>query len=202
MAYSASLTAGSLLLDETVRVLNYILNGELELKRQYIIEQNIIKINSEAARKRVLQEIRKRNRAVDKIIWEKFDAATQNERKILLFYVVVRTYSVVEDFIHDVVIDRWKSLKNDITEREIEIFLDKKSGEHPEIETWTATTRAKVIQVVIRILKESGLLVGNKLNALQAPDEFWKLFIQLGDAWFLEFALLNRKQREKIIGLI
>lgn len=50
--YSASFTAGSLLLDETTRVLKYILNDEIEKKRSEIIDKNIIKINSESARKK------------------------------------------------------------------------------------------------------------------------------------------------------
>jgi len=161
MKYTASFTAGSLLLDETTRVLKYILNDELELKKDEIIKKNIIKINSEAARKRVLQEIRIRNKAVDKSVWEKFENASTRERKILLFYSTVKAYPILNDFMKDVIVNKWKSLKKDFSEREIEVFLAKKTAEHPEIEEWTETTRAKVIQVIQRILKEVGILVND-----------------------------------------
>jgi hypothetical protein len=200
--YSASFTAGSLLLDETSRVLKYILNDELELKRNEIIEKNIIKINSEAARKRVLQEIRKRNKAIDRSLWIRYENASVSERKIILFYAAIKTYALLSDFMKDIVVYKWKSLKRDFDEREIEVFLDKKSSEHPEIENWSVTTRAKVIQVIQRMLKEAGLLVNNKLNSLDANDHFWKLLIKVGDPWFLEFALLNKEQRERIIGTL
>ena len=198
--YTASFTAGSLLLDETTRVLKYILNDELESKKDEIIKKNIIKINSEYARKRVLQEIRLRNKVVDKGVWEKFENASVKEKKILLFYAAIKTYAILSDFVKDVIIDKWKSLKLDFDEREIEVFLDKKSSEHPEIENWSETTRAKVIQVIQRILKEAGILVNNKLKPLESADHFWKFFVQVGDSWFLDYALLNREQRERIIG--
>lgn len=200
MKYTASFTAGSLLLDETTRVLKYILNDELELKKDEIIKKNIIKINSEAARKRVLQEIRIRNKSVDNSVWEKFEKASTSDKKILLFYATLKSYPVLIDFMKDVIVNKWRSLKKDFDEREVEVFLDKKSAEHPEIEEWSETTRAKVIQVIQRILKEVGILVNDKLNSLESSDHFWKFFVQLGDPWFLEFVLLNREQRERIIG--
>ena len=202
MKYTASFTAGSLLLDETTRVLKYILNDELELKKNEIIKKNIIKINSEAARKRVLQEIRIRNKVVDKSVWEIFGNAATREKKILLFYSTIKAYPILNDFMKDVIVNKWKSLKKDFNEREIEVFLDKKTAEHPEIEEWSETTRAKVIQVIQRILKEAGILVNDKLNALESAVHFWRFFIQFGDAWFLEYALLNREQRERIIEKI
>lgn len=200
MKYTASFTAGSLLLDETTRVLKYILIDELELKKDEIIKKNIIKINSEAARKRVLQEIRIRNKVVDKSVWEKFEKVSTREQKILLFYSTVKAYPILNDFMKDVIVNKWKSLKKDFGEREIEVFLDKKSSEHLEIEEWTETTRAKVIQVIQRILKEVGILINDKLNSLESADHFWKFFVKLDDPWFLEYALLNREQRERIIG--
>lgn len=202
MKYTASFTAGSLLLDETTRVLKYILNDELELRKNEIIQKNIIKINSEAARKRVLQEIRIRNKVVDKSVWEKFENVSTREKKILLFYSTVKAYPILNDFMKDVIVNKWKSLRKDFSEREIEVFLDKKTAEHPEIEEWSETTRAKVIQVIQRILKEVGILVNDKLNALESAVHFWKFFVQLGDPWFLEYALLNREQRERIIEKI
>ncbi|MCH7965549.1 MAG: DUF1819 family protein [Bacteroidetes bacterium] len=197
--YSASFTAGSLLLDEITRVLSFLLNDEIEEKRSEIINKNIIKINSESARKRVLQEIRKRNKSVDKSVWQMFESSVQAERKILMFYAVVKTYPLIADFMREVILNKWKSLKRDFEERDIEIFLDKKSTEHPEIEMWSKTTSAKVIQVIQRMLKESGLLTGNKLNSLEASNHFWRFFIQVDDLWFLELALLNKEQREIII---
>lgn len=200
--YLISFTAGALMFDETVRVLEFILNETLEFEKNFIIEKNIIKVNSEAGRKRVLQEIRKRSKAVDKSIWELFNQSNKNEKKIILFYVVLKTYQIVFDFMREVILEKWKSLTSDFSERDIEIFLDKKIIEHPEIEIWTETTRAKVIQVIIRILKEAGILINNKIEPIIANYSFWKHFVKIGDPWFLELALLNKQQRDKIYGNI
>lgn len=197
--YSISFTAGSLLYEETTRLLNHILNDELEERKHEIIKDNIIKINSESARKRVLQEIKKRFGAVSKSVWVRYENSNIREQKILLFYTVLKTYPILADFMKEVVVYKWKSLKKDLTARDIELFLDRKSAEHPEIEKWADTTKEKVIQVVQRILKESGILINFKLNALESSEQFWRFFIQLDDPWFLEYALLNKEQRNKII---
>jgi hypothetical protein len=197
--YSASFTAGSLLLEEISRVIEYILNDTLEEKKNELISNNTIKINSESARKRVLQEIRKRKKMVGSVVWERFAVSSQAERKILLFYVCLKTYTMLYDFQKEVVLESWKNMKRDLDERNVELFLEQKSHEHPEIDEWTDSTRDKVVQVIIRILKESGILIDSAITPLEATDEFWRLFGTLNDEWFLELALLNKVQREKIL---
>jgi len=197
--YSASFTAGSLLLEETSRIIDYIINDTIEEKKKEIITNNAIKINSESARKRVLQEIRKRKRAVNPVVWKRFAVSNQSEQKILLFYVCLKTYTLLYDFQKEVVLENWKNMKRELDERDVELFLERKSYEHPEIDEWTDSTRDKVVQVVIRLLKEAGLLIDYKLLPLEANNEFWKLFVELNDGWLLEFALLNKDQRDKVL---
>lgn len=198
--YTASFTAGALLFEETIRVLPFILNDDLDLKKDEIIKQNKVQINSEAARKRVLHEIKKRAKAVDKSIWELFDKSNKNEKRIVLFYVTLKTYQLLYDFMREVIWEKWKSLGDEFSELDIEIFLNKKSATHSEIERWTESTKAKVIQVLTRIIREAGILNVNKIIPLEAPNYFWNYFVNIGDPWFLELALLNKTQRDKIYG--
>ena len=197
--YSASFTAGSLLLEETSRIIDYIIDDTLEEKKKDIITNNAIKINSESARKRVLQEIRKRKKAVNPVVWERFAISNQSEQKILLFYVCLKTYTLIYDFQKEVVLENWKNMKRELAERDVELFLERKSYQHSEIDEWTDSPRDKIVQVVIRILKEAGILIDYKLLPLEAGNEFWNLFVELNDGWFLEFALLNKNQRDKVL---
>jgi hypothetical protein len=98
-----------------------------------------------------------------------------------------------------VVLENWKNMKRDLDERDVELFLERKSHEHSEIDEWTDSTRDKVVQVIMRILKESGILIDSEITPLEVTDEFWKLFGALNDEWFLELALLNKDHREKIL---
>lgn len=200
--YSISFTAGSLLVNETVNVLNYLLEGTIDEKIDEIVLTNAIQINSESARKRVLQEIRKRYSAVDKSVWELFNHVSPQEKKILLLYISIKTYKLLEDFFVEVIIEKWKSQRLKLGERDIEIFLDKKSNKHSEIETWSDSTRGKVLQVILRILKESGILINGNISPLEAPDYFWEFFVDLGDPWFLDLALLAKNKRDRITGVI
>jgi len=82
----------------------------------------------------------------------------------------------------------------------VEQFLDKKSSVQNDIEDWSSQTRRKIITVLIRMLKEVGMLEKNKLVQLEASDEFWRMFVNINDGWFLEVGLLSKEQREKIIN--
>jgi hypothetical protein len=64
------------------------------------------------------------------------------------------------------------------------------------------TTRIKAATVIIRILKESGILVHGNLKQLEADDSFWRFFVEQGESWFLELCLLPQIRRKKIIGNI
>ena len=79
-------------------------------------------------------------------------------------------------------------------------FLDKKSNVQNDIEDWSPQTRRKVITVLIRMLNEAGMLENNKLVQIEAPDEFWRMFVANNDSWFLEAGLLSKEQRENIIN--
>jgi hypothetical protein len=50
------------------------------------------------------------------------------------------------------------------------------------------------------MLNEVGMLENNKLVQIEAPDEFWRMFVANNDSWFLEAGLLSKEQREKIIS--
>ena len=50
------------------------------------------------------------------------------------------------------------------------------------------------------MLKEVGILEGERLTAVDAPDSFWQRFLPTGDVWFLEAMLLSQPRRGTIIN--
>ena len=200
--YSVSFTAGALLLSETERVIDYLINGTLEESKKELIANNKIQINSESSRERVLNELVKRTKYVDKTIWNEFVRSSSQEKKILLLYVCYKTYKLMLDFASEEILNKWRTRNTKLFGDEVEYFLHKKSEIHPEINQWTEKTRKKAVQVILHILSEVGLLINNTITPLEANDKFWTIFIKLGDPWFLELALLNKQQRDKIYELV
>src|SRR5687767_2292045 len=99
MSYSASFTAGGILFNEFEAILNFI---EKEDFNEFILQEakdnNFLKIKTEAARKRVVTEIKKRVESTSQDFWVFYKSCTQEERKILLFYLCCKSYQLVSDF--------------------------------------------------------------------------------------------------------
>ena len=196
--YLISFTAGGLLYEETISLLPYLNDDRIELITEQVSNNSLLQTNSQAARQRILQEIRKRYHAVGGDNFTLFESFTQNERKIFLFFTCIKTYKIIFDFIFDVVVEKWLSRDIKIGTDDVFYFLDKKASTHPEINQWTPTTKQKVSTVMIRVLKEVGILRDAKIMALDASDAYWHNFVKIGEPWFLQACLLNKERRDQI----
>ena len=198
MKYSASFTAGSLLLNEFNSLIKLILTTDLRKEKDTIIKENILKINSESSRRRVLSEIIKRVEAVDNSVWRFYTDCNENEKRALLFYVILKSHPLVFDFQREIILENFRTYNLIISKADIEMFLMKKSSSHPEIDSWSPSTLSKIIHTTILILQQSNILNNYTITPLTLTNIFWVKFIKVGDPWFLELALLNKAQRKII----
>ena len=197
--YLVSFTAGGLLFDETISLLSYLTDDRINSISEQIKTNTLLQTNSQSARQRIVQEIKKRYKASNGDLFIHFKNLSQNEQKIIIFYTCVKTYSILSDFLLDVVVDKWLSRDVEINTSTILYFLDRQSSSHPEIDKWADSTIEKIATVIVRMLNEVGLLKGGSLAQLEAHDGFWKIFVQQRDPWFLQVCLLNKERRERII---
>ena len=200
--YSASFTAGSLLFEEFNAILDIILKGNIENKKTEIINTNILKINSESSRKRVYSELKKRVKSVPRGIWDLYNDSNDLEKKTVLFYVVLKAHMLLLDFQTEIILSKYRSLNLDTDKNDIDIFLAKKSGNHPEIEQWSDLTRGKIKNTILLILRQAGIIKNNQITPISLSIQFWKKFIEVGDVWFLEVCLLNKNERDQILGIL
>jgi hypothetical protein len=198
--YLISFTAGGLLHEETISLAPYYNDDKIESISEQIVNNSLLKTNSQASRQRIIQEIRKRYFSVGEKFYGNFDQFTIVEQKLVIFYSCMKTYKILFDFMLDVIIEKWLSMDLEVDIDDVERFLDKKSNVQNDIEDWSSQTRRKIITVLIRMLNEVGMLENNKLVQIEASDEFWRMFVANNDSWFLEAGLLSKEQREKIIN--
>lgn len=197
--YIVSFTAGGLLLRETNAVLGLLLQENSEdLLVNEASEDRYIKINSESARKRALQEIRNRNRVVGNHFWEKYSNMSDQQQRLMLFYACLKTYKLVFDFHYDVTMPHWKKTNSLPEIFAYESKLDELSGKFDFFENLTESTRRKLVTVYRRMLTESGLVRGKSISSILLPDNFWCFFIELSDSWFLEACFLDPALRKTI----
>ncbi len=199
--YAISLTAGGLLLHETMSVIDFLIESRISDLNEAIDNSNILKTNSLASRTRIITELRRRNKAVRPDIWTWLKENDENEQKITLFYICLKATPILFDFQTEVVLEKWRALDLFIVKEDVLYFFDKKAQFETEIDKWSETTRIKAATVIIRILRESGILRKNKITPMEAPDSFWLFFVKQDDPWFLELCLLPQNRREQILDL-
>ena len=197
--YLISFTAGGLLAEETRAVISYLNEEEISRLPEEIKNNQHLKTNSQASRQRVVQELKKRYHVVGQATFDLFQASDIQQQNILIFYSCTKIYTILFDFMFGPITDKWLTRDLTVNKTDVIHFLDLQSNSHPEIDRWTETTRVKVATVMIRMLKEVGLLQRGELQQIEAPDTFWQHFVEQGDAWFLQAMLLSKEDRTRIV---
>ena len=196
-----AITSGALLLNEFEQLLPILAGKDLERDLLKESKENLLmKVKTESARSRIITEIKRRNNFLPNGFWDFYQTASIDQRRILLFFIVLKSYLIAKDFQLEVILGKWKRLETQFDLFDLQMRLDVLASKSEEIDDWSASTRLKVITVFIRCLREAGFLVNKKLRKLpeQSPA-FWKYFIQIGEPWFLEACLLSKPERDAIL---
>lgn len=198
MSYSTTFAAGTLLRDETLRVLEAVEQGATLDD----VEPDVLDVNSRAGRERRFHEVRRRLENVDPSVWDNFLRCTPTQQRVVLYYTCVKTYNLVADIHMHTVLSAWRSITQELHRSDIQRFLDEQMTTHPEIAEWSESTHDKVQQVVRKMLREVGLLKDDRLQRLPLPASFWTRFVRVGDVWFLEAMFLGKDERSRVIDLV
>lgn len=186
--YTASFVATALLYPEFLRLKELLLSTDFELLIDQETENNkYLRIKTLAARKRIVQEIRKRVASAGRDFWTYFFSRGEEEQKLALLFLCLKTYPLMMDFHLEVALKRWKARSEQLTNFDLQMRLDEISSAHPEVDAWSESTKTKTITVYLRTLTEAGLLKNGKLQKpTRISPEFWDYFLKTGEAWFLE----------------
>ena len=146
--YEFSLTGSSLRVNEMILfATKYINEGLLEFKS-----------DKGTTNKRMVSEFKKR-----------IDNLTVNQQELLLnsnfsnqkqlaFLSACKTYSLLRDFVIEVVREKFLIMDYNLTETDYISFIRRKEINHDELATLTDQTQAKVKQVIFKILEQAGII--------------------------------------------
>jgi len=199
--YNASFTSGGLLQRETTALLPLIQHDQTGGGfRQEKRENQLLQINSEVSRRKILDEVRKRVRHVSTDVWPVYETAGEAERSLILYYVCLKTYTLLREFHFDILVSRWRSLQRTLDPYDIKQKLDELATIYPEVDAWTELTRRKIVQVSRLMMVQAGFLVDNQIQKPTIPTTLYEQFVQWGDSWMLEAMLLNETERKAILS--
>lgn len=195
--YNASFTSGALLFDETDALIKFVMENGVSEIGKFAQEEGLLKINSKKARDRKVKEIIKRYQSVPVEFWSCYhELKSKSEKMVFLYFVCLKTYSLIRDFHWEVALTKWRQLDINLIKQDFMRFLNRSSDKHFEIDEWSETTKEKLGQVILLMMKEAGIIVSGKMKQVFLPSEFWLFFIKNGEGWFLEAMFLSKEQRD------
>lgn len=181
--YEFSLTGSSLRVNEMILfATKYINQGLLEFKS-----------DKGTTNKRMVSEFKKR-----------IDNLTVNQQELLLnsnfsnqkqlaFLSACKTYSLLRDFVIEVVREKYLIMDFNLSDTDYISFIRRKEINHDELANLTDQTQAKVKQVIFKILEQAGIIdnVRDKEIQLQLLQESTKKSIIEDNPEWLKVFLLS-----------
>lgn len=161
--YSAKLTGEPFLYNETKIIGKYLLNGEeeQELKKRNV-EENLIKLKKIGSVKRTNAPIFRRLNVMDKEMLKEFIYSDITTSKCILLYAIMKTDRLVRDFVIEVYKDKLYMRKDYIEKFDIDNWYEEKCILSSALKEKSEATSAKLKQVIMKIMQDSGLVIKEK----------------------------------------
>ncbi|MCK9411437.1 MAG: DUF1819 family protein [Prolixibacteraceae bacterium] len=187
LKYNGTFSSNGVLFNETIRLVGVLKSDELEEALAKDIKENkLLQINSEETRGRAIREIRKRNKYAEPGFWEDFSRASEEEQRLMFFYLCLKTYRILFDLHFLVTVKRYHI---DTTVPETfyyKMVTDELASIDKTVAAWSDTTLKKTLSNYRSLLRVAGLLKGDQLTTPFVPASFWTQFTERNEYWFLE----------------
>ena len=170
---------------------------------QFDVDHTLLRGAAESTQKRNASEILKRLRNAPRSIWEEITGLPSKERRIALYYLILKTHSFFFDFHMEVILQKWRTMDRSFSKKDVLRFIEKNMDDHPEMENWSEESKGRISRTVKLLLEQIDLIDKNQeLQSVHAAGSLWELFVREGETWFLEAMLLNKQERQRLISSI
>lgn len=157
--YTLSFTAGGLMLSGSVVVAEeYAQHMDWKTTVESVRDRNLLQARTASAGNRVLREIRSRLQSLTDQQLALVPTGSRVDQQHLLWLAICKRYGLLHDFATEVIHARFLELDLQLQTSDFDEFLDTKAIWHPEIEALAATTRAKLRQVALRMIREADIV--------------------------------------------
>lgn len=196
--YSASITGGGFLFNETNALLPLLLDeNAASLIKDEVLNNKILHINSEKSRQRNVAEIKRRFEAVPRSFWYDYMSMDDANKRIALFFVLLKTYKILFDFHANVTMHRWRSATQDISIDDLFMEFNSISAKDEFVDSWSESTKKKVASGYLSILRHCNMLDENDhLKSLRPTNV--DFYFGIGEPWFLDACLLEPYEIETL----
>lgn len=190
--YDANFTAGGLLHNEFLALKTLLLNSEFnELIKIEEKENNLMAVATNAARKRIVSEIKRRYANSSPDFWNYFFEWNDGEQKLALLFLCLKTYPLIFDLHFEVALKKFKT-GSKLEAYDIQMRLDEIASFNEVVSNWSDATMKKINVQYRKALKDAGIYNGKSLySESKARPLFWDYFKNNNESWFLEACFIN-----------
>jgi hypothetical protein len=174
-AYVSTLSSKSSLIDETKIFLRvFAQTGDLSYTCQELIEGELPH-RSRETRKSIVDVLRTRLVHWHPPVWVLQDLLSfADDVQSSSFITALLLHSVRQDvlsydFIQQVIVPRWYEGSHEMIRSDVQSFLDHALPEHPEEAHWSLSTREKISQNLLTVLRDGTLLQGSVKKHIVLP---------------------------------
>ena len=167
--YNAEISAGSLLLPESRRIAALLLAHPSNEEWDAALNDGNLLQKKPATAKRQARLIRKRLDTLDEQGWQYVKEGDRELASQILLAAAIRHSKLLGDFLKDVYAHDIRKLETALNHHQWEGFLTECQHRDGLIYEWTASTRDKLFQVIVRILVEAKFLDSSKTMGLTPP---------------------------------
>lgn len=169
--YNAEISAGSLMLPESRRISTLLLtHPSKEQWFEALKLDNVLQKRSPATSRRQARLIRNRLETLEEDAWSLIAEGSQEVATQLLFAAAIKHSRILGDFLRDVYAGHLRRLETHLAPaKDWESFMADCLQRDPEIANFSDTTKAKMLQVVLRVLAEGKYVDSTKTLRLTPP---------------------------------
>lgn len=190
--YDANFTAGGILFNEFKAIEHKLLDPEFQqLMKTEAEDNNFIGIATNSARKRVITEINRRYREVDREYWKNYLSWSDYDQRLGLFYLCLKAYPIVLDIHLEVALKKFKT-GLPLETYDVQMRLEEIMSNDQYVASWSESTIRKINVQYRKVLKEVDLISETTLHPpAKAGAQLWSYFREINEFWFLEACFKN-----------
>ena len=168
--YSFSFTGASALITETLVIAEeYFKLNDWSAVQISLSDNNHLNKVKEGTFKREVSEIKKRLSLLNSDQIQLMIQGSYEDVKSMILLSLVKTYPFVDEFIIEVLLNKYLLFDRTLLDSDYKRFVDSKSFQHPELERFTEIMSKKVKRVVFKLLEQVGLITNIKNGILLKP---------------------------------
>ncbi len=185
--YKLSFTTGGLFVHESIALASLYLDlDDWNAVREQVIKDNVLQTRTLSTLHRTTREIIARLEYLTHDELAFLVLTSVQDQGYLLWIAICRYYRLIGDFTIEILQERYRSLKGELNQLDVDAFFNRKSEWHPELEGIKPATRNKLKQVLFRILRDAGLLgSGNSILVAMPSPQLLNILVKNNDTDYL-----------------